>query len=95
MGFATWYFAEKKESKKFTHVEKKIKQPTNLQLAEKPLQRESQEKAVAIIEKSSESTEEKPVMRFIIPKGKRLYNEAAMAEVATDANIETLRREDN
>lgn len=35
------------------------------------------------------------VIKIIIPNGKRLYNEEAMNEVATDATIELLNHEDD
>ena len=53
------------------------------------------EKAMAVvIANNSDQVDQKPIYKIILPKGKRLYNEEAMKDVAEDANIETLNRED-
>jgi len=47
-------------------------------------------KAVMVLEKDPKNPNAPGVYRIKLPKGKRLYNEEKMQEIASDANLETV-----
>ena len=50
-------------------------------------------KAVMVLEKDAKNPEAPGVYRIKLPRGKRLYNEEKMQEIASDANLETVEQD--
>ena len=96
VGLAYFYFDQHPGQKKLivsqSSNELREQTPTEKSLIRAPasVMEVSGGKAVMVLEKDPKNPDAPGVYRLKLPKGKRLYNEEKMMEIASDANLETV-----
>lgn len=95
VGFAHFYFDHhpgQNQVASQSSIELKEQSPTEKSLTRAPasVMEASGGKAVMVLEKDAKNPEAPGVYHIMLPRGKRLYNEEKMQEIASDANLETV-----